>query len=158
MHKIVTTRDKRFSSIIEFRNYKLVYRRYASLYISFCLDVNDNELLYLATIHLFIELLDKYFEPVCEVDLLLQFNKVRTRRHALSPCFHRLPRQSANYAFTLALFRHVLTLLFCCSLCLFPFPTQIYTMVDEMFLAGEVQETSKRVMLDRIAEIERIES
>jgi len=108
VHKIVTTRDKRFSNIIEFRNYKLVYRRYASLYISFCLDVNDNELLYLATIHLFIELLDKYFEPVCEVDLLLQFNK-------------------------------------------------IYTMVDEMFLAGEVQETSKRVMLDRIAEIEKIE-
>jgi hypothetical protein len=30
-------------------------------------------------------------------------------------------------------------------------------MVDEMFLAGEVQETSKRVMLDRIAEIEKIE-
>jgi hypothetical protein len=30
-------------------------------------------------------------------------------------------------------------------------------MIDEMFMGGEVQESSKRVILDRLAEIERIE-
>jgi AP-2 complex subunit sigma-1 len=32
-----------------------VYRRYAGLYFLFCVDVTDNELLYLETIHLFVE-------------------------------------------------------------------------------------------------------
>ena len=105
VHKIITTRDKKFANFVEFRNYKLIYRRYASLYFSFCLDVNDNELLYLETIHLFVELLDKFFESVCELDLVFHFHKV-------------------------------------------------YALMDEMFLAGEVQESSKRVILDRIAEIE----
>lgn len=33
----------------------MVYRRYAGLYFIFCVDVTDNELLYLETIHLFVE-------------------------------------------------------------------------------------------------------
>lgn len=104
VHKIITTRDKKCANFVEFRNYKLIYRRYASLYFSFCLDVNDNELLYLETVHLFVELLDKFFESVCELDLVFHFHKV-------------------------------------------------YALMDEMFLAGEVQESSKRVILDRINEL-----
>lgn len=30
-------------------------------------------------------------------------------------------------------------------------------MVDEMFLAGEVQETSKRIILDRLTELQKIQ-
>lgn len=108
VHKVVTSRDRKFSNFIEFRNYKLVYRRYASLYFSFCVDVNDNELLYLESVHLFVELLDKYFDSVCELDLVFNFNK-------------------------------------------------IYGIIDEMFMAGEVQETSKRVILERIQETEKLE-
>lgn len=33
----------------------MVYRRYAGLYFIFCVDATDNELLYLETIHLFVE-------------------------------------------------------------------------------------------------------
>jgi AP-2 complex subunit sigma-1 len=41
----------------QFRNYKLVYRRYAGLFFSVCVDANDNELAYLEAIHLFVEVL-----------------------------------------------------------------------------------------------------
>ncbi len=41
----------------QFRNHKLVYRRYAGLFFSFCVDSNDNELVWLEAIHLFVEVL-----------------------------------------------------------------------------------------------------
>ena len=63
-------------------NYKLVYRRYAGLFFTIAVDVNDNELAYLETIHLFVELLDKYFSNVCELDIVFHFNKVRTRAYS----------------------------------------------------------------------------
>ena len=49
-----------------------------SLYYAFngcdsrsCVDLDDNELAYLETIHLFVEMLDMYFGNVCELDLVL---------------------------------------------------------------------------------------
>mgnify|MGYP005994159799 FL=1 len=60
------------------------------------MDVNENELLLMETIHLFVELLDQYFSNVCELDIVFHFNKV-------------------------------------------------YALLDEFILAGEVQETSKKV-------------
>ena len=42
---------------MKFRNYKVVYRRYAGLYFCVCVDANDNELAYLEAIHLFVEVL-----------------------------------------------------------------------------------------------------
>jgi AP-2 complex subunit sigma-1 len=65
------------------------------LFFTLCVDVNDNELLYFESIHLFVELLDQFFGNVCELDLVFNFNKV-------------------------------------------------YMILDEFFLAGEVQETSKQ--------------
>lgn len=41
----------------QFRNHKLVYRRYAGLFFCFCVDANDNELIWLEAIHLFVEVL-----------------------------------------------------------------------------------------------------
>lgn len=43
----------------QFRNYKIVYRRYAGLFFCLCVDSNDNELAYLEAIHLFVEVLGK---------------------------------------------------------------------------------------------------
>jgi Clathrin adaptor complex small chain len=43
----------------QFRNYKIVYRRYAGLFFCLCVDANDNELAYLEAIHLFVEILGK---------------------------------------------------------------------------------------------------
>ena len=46
-----------YSSAEQFRNHKVVYRRYAGLFFCVCVDANDNELAYLEAIHLFVEVL-----------------------------------------------------------------------------------------------------
>ncbi|KAH7107955.1 clathrin coat assembly protein ap17 [Auriculariales sp. MPI-PUGE-AT-0066] len=109
VHRLVAARDQKYqSNFVEFRNYKVVYRRYAGLYFCLCVDANDNELAYLEAIHLFVEVLDSFFENVCELDLVFHFYKV-------------------------------------------------YAILDELFLAGEVEETSKEVVLGRLEELERLE-
>ena len=137
VHRLVTTRDPKFTNFVEVRGtpapprkkmrarlarprpfaaralaqytqYKLIYRRYAGLFFTLCVDVNDNELLYFESIHLFVELLDQFFGNVCELDLVFNFNKV-------------------------------------------------YMILDEFFLAGEVQETSKQAILHRVQELDKLE-
>lgn len=85
-----------------------MYRRYAGLYFTLCVDPNDNELGYLEAIHLFVEILDKYFGAVCELDLVFGFFKV-------------------------------------------------FALLDEFILAGEIEETSKKVILERMDELEDVE-
>mmetsp|Transcript_5225 Transcript_5225/g.12474 ORF Transcript_5225/g.12474 Transcript_5225/m.12474 type:complete len:143 (+) Transcript_5225:186-614(+) len=76
VHRIVTSRDGKYTNFVEFKTHKLVYRRYAGLFFTLCVDVSDNELSYLESIHLFVELLDRYFGNVCELDLVFNFQKV----------------------------------------------------------------------------------
>ena len=90
----------------QFRTYKVIYRRYAGLFFSLCVDVTDNELGYVEAIHCFVEMLDRYFGNVCELDLVFNFHKV-------------------------------------------------YAILDECVLAGEIQETSALVILDRVRELEK---
>ncbi|CAO3625632.1 unnamed protein product [Cunninghamella blakesleeana] len=92
----------------EFRNYKIVYRRYAGLFFCVCVDANDNELSYLEAIHFFVEVLDAFFGNVCELDLVFNFYKV-------------------------------------------------YAILDEVFLAGEVEETSKNIVLTRLDHLDKLE-
>lgn len=108
VHRLVTARDKKYTNFIEYNSYKLIYRRYAGLFFTIAVDVSDNELSYLETIHLFVELLDSYFSNVCELDIVFNFNKV-------------------------------------------------YSILDEFMLAGELEETSKREILDRVKLLEKIE-
>lgn len=61
---------------MQFKGHKIVYRRYAGLFFSLCVDTTDNELAYLESIHLFVEILDQYFSNVCELDLVFNFHKV----------------------------------------------------------------------------------
>lgn len=49
--------------------------RYASLYFCCAIDQSDNELLCLEIIHRYVELLDKYFGSVCELDIIFNFEK-----------------------------------------------------------------------------------
>jgi hypothetical protein len=63
--------------LFQFRNFKIVYRRYAGLYFCICVDVSDNNLAYLEAIHNFVEVLNEYFHNVCELDLVFNFYKVR---------------------------------------------------------------------------------
>jgi hypothetical protein len=77
VHRLVAPRDQKYqSNFVEFRNNKIVYRRYAGLFFCVCVDANDNELAYLEAIHFFVEVLDAFFGNVCELDLVFNFYKV----------------------------------------------------------------------------------
>ncbi|ODV87177.1 hypothetical protein CANARDRAFT_217020 [[Candida] arabinofermentans NRRL YB-2248] len=109
VHKLISSRDhQKQSNFVNFDNKKLVYRRYNGLFFIICIDSQDNELSYLEIIHLFVEILDSYFNNVCELDLIFNFFK-------------------------------------------------IYYVLDELFLAGEFQETSKELILERLNYIDRLD-
>ncbi|XP_073111513.1 AP-2 complex subunit sigma [Elaeis guineensis] len=101
VHRLVVNRDPKFTNFVEFRTHKIIYRRYAGLFFSMCVDITDNELAYLECIHLFVEILDHFFSNVCELDLVFNFHKV-------------------------------------------------YLILDEFILAGELQETSKKAIIERM--------
>jgi AP-1 complex subunit sigma 1/2 len=54
---------------------KIVYRRYASLFFICSISNTDNELLTLEIVHRYVEVLDRYFGNVCELDLIFNFQK-----------------------------------------------------------------------------------
>jgi len=116
IYTLVSSRENRFSpkitaryaNFVEFRTHKIVYRRYAGLFFCLGVSLDDNELVSLEAIHLFVEVLDAYFQNVCELDLVFNFHKV-------------------------------------------------YTILDEVFLAGEIMETSKALILRRLDELDRLD-
>ncbi|XP_067944716.1 AP-1 complex subunit sigma-2-like [Watersipora subatra] len=98
----VLARKPKMCSFLEWRDHKIVYKRYASLYFCAAIEQDDNELITLEVIHRYVELLDKYFGSVCELDIIFNFEKA-------------------------------------------------YYMLDELLIAGEIQETSKKNVLKAIA-------
>ncbi len=72
---MVLNRGAKMCNIIEYKETKIVYKRYASLYFVTCVDKDDNELLTLEIIHHFVEVLDRYFGNVCELDIIFNFHK-----------------------------------------------------------------------------------
>eukprot|EP01096_Ripella_sp_DP13-Kostka_P012545 TRINITY_DN528_c0_g1_i1.p2 TRINITY_DN528_c0_g1~~TRINITY_DN528_c0_g1_i1.p2 ORF type:complete len:176 (-),score=81.99 TRINITY_DN528_c0_g1_i1:18-488(-) len=94
-------RPDRLCNFLDWRDYMLVYKRYASLYFVFCVDKEDNELITLEAVHKFVLSLDRYFENVCELDIIYGFDKA-------------------------------------------------YYILDEFVMAGEVQETSSKMILKHI--------
>jgi AP-1 complex subunit sigma 1/2 len=85
-------------NFIEWQDKRVVYKRYASLYFVACVDKDENELIVLEQIHLFVEVLDRYFGNVCELDIIFNFHKA-------------------------------------------------YYILDELFIGGQLQETSKAEVL-----------
>ncbi|XP_077355804.1 AP-1 complex subunit sigma-1A [Festucalex cinctus] len=73
--QIVLARKPKMCSFLEWRDLKIVYKRYASLYFCCAVEEHDNELITLEIIHRFVELLDKYFGSVCELDIIFNFEK-----------------------------------------------------------------------------------
>ncbi|KTG47375.1 hypothetical protein cypCar_00012392 [Cyprinus carpio] len=57
-------RRKEECSFVEFKDYKLVYRQYAALFIVVGITENENELSIYELVHNFVEVLDKYFSRV----------------------------------------------------------------------------------------------
>mmetsp|Transcript_70951 Transcript_70951/g.82601 ORF Transcript_70951/g.82601 Transcript_70951/m.82601 type:complete len:143 (+) Transcript_70951:31-459(+) len=63
-------------SFFEHRQFKIIYRRYASLYFLVGIDAEDeNEIAYYEFIHTLVETLDKYFENVSELDIMFNVEK-----------------------------------------------------------------------------------
>ena len=54
---------------------KVVYRHYATLYFVFIVDEQESELGILDLVQVFVETLDRYFENVCELDLIFHADK-----------------------------------------------------------------------------------
>uniref|UniRef100_A0AAA9T351 AP complex subunit sigma n=1 Tax=Bos taurus TaxID=9913 RepID=A0AAA9T351_BOVIN len=73
--QIILSRGQRTSSFVDWKELKLVYKRYASLYFCCAVENQDNELLTLEIVHRYVELLDKYFGNVCELDIIFNFEK-----------------------------------------------------------------------------------
>ncbi|XP_057176148.1 AP-1 complex subunit sigma-2 isoform X6 [Triplophysa rosa] len=86
----VLARKPKMCSFLEWRDLKIVYKRYASLYFCCAIEDQDNELITLEIIHRYVELLDKYFgsqsdakhagnyrstAKVCELDIIFNFEK-----------------------------------------------------------------------------------
>ena len=81
VHAIVTVRDAKHTNFVEFRNFKIIYRRYnihckhtlnqsiksinryAGLYFCICVDISDNNLFYLEAIHNFVEVFQQSIIP-----------------------------------------------------------------------------------------------
>eukprot|EP00217_Crustomastix_stigmatica_P006601 CAMPEP_0183793816 /NCGR_PEP_ID=MMETSP0803_2-20130417/3458_1 /TAXON_ID=195967 /ORGANISM="Crustomastix stigmata, Strain CCMP3273" /LENGTH=156 /DNA_ID=CAMNT_0026038203 /DNA_START=233 /DNA_END=703 /DNA_ORIENTATION=+ len=107
VHKEVTSqvlaRGNKMCNFVEWRQLKLVYKRYASLYFCMAVDPDDNELITLEEIHHYVEILDRYFGNVCELDLIFNFHKA-------------------------------------------------YHILDEVFIGGQLQETSKKMIARLVSE------
>ncbi|XP_064184835.1 AP-1 complex subunit sigma-3-like isoform X1 [Anguilla rostrata] len=75
MTTLVLSRKPRTCNFLHWRDLKVVYKRYASLYFCTALEGEDNELLALEVLHRYVELLDRYFGNVCELDIIFNFEK-----------------------------------------------------------------------------------
>ncbi len=68
-------RDEKQCSFFEYKNIRIVYRKYATLYFILGVDDEENELAILEFIHNIVETFDKYFKKVCELDILFNLDK-----------------------------------------------------------------------------------
>ncbi|KAJ7130114.1 Adaptor protein complex sigma subunit [Mycena crocata] len=94
----VLARRPRMCNVLEYKDTQVIYRRYASLFFVCGIEAADNELMTLEVIHRYVEVLDRYFGNVTELDLIFNFQKA-------------------------------------------------YAVLDEIIIAGEIQESSKSTAL-----------
>ena len=131
------------ASYYQYKTWKLVYRRYAGLFFTVCVDANDNELAYLESVHLLVEgksschsqvrltyllleVLDSFFGNVCEL--------------GMHPSGQNLSALISSPVPADLLFNF----------------HKVYAVLDEVFLAGEIEETSKSVILSRLEYLESL--
>ena len=70
------SRDINKCQILIHQNYKIIYRRYVSLYFIIAVDSEEeNEYIYYSFIQLLVETLNKYFKKVCELDIIMNLEK-----------------------------------------------------------------------------------
>ena len=59
-------------------DYKIIFRQYATLYITFVVDEAENELGILDMIQVLVEVMDKTFQNICELDLIFYPEKIHS--------------------------------------------------------------------------------
>ncbi|KAJ5648663.1 Adaptor protein complexsigma subunit [Penicillium lividum] len=106
--QLVLSRRTRMCNFLEYKDSKVVYRRYASLFFIAGCSSTDNELISLEVVHRYVEQMDKYYGNVCELDIIFNFQKA-------------------------------------------------YFILDELLLAGEMQESSKKNVLRCISQQDSLE-
>ncbi|EKD21381.1 AP-2 complex subunit sigma [Drepanopeziza brunnea f. sp. 'multigermtubi' MB_m1] len=106
--QLVLARRTRMCNFLEYKDSKIVYRRYASLFFIAGCASEDNELITLEIVHRYVEQMDKYYGNVCELDIIFNFQKA-------------------------------------------------YFILDELLIAGEMQESSKKNVLRVISAQDSIE-
>ncbi|KAJ5989037.1 AP-2 adaptor complex subunit sigma [Penicillium waksmanii] len=106
--QLVLSRRTRMCNFLEYKDSKVVYRRYASLFFIAGCSSTDNELITLEVVHRYVEQMDKYYGNVCELDIIFNFQKA-------------------------------------------------YFILDELLLAGELQESSKKNVLRCISQQDSLE-
>ncbi len=72
---IITKRRPNWSRVVEWKDARVVYKRYASLFVIVCHELDDNALLAQEEIHHLVVALDRYFGNVCELDLVFRFHE-----------------------------------------------------------------------------------
>uniref|UniRef100_A0A8C5IQ24 AP-4 complex subunit sigma-1 n=3 Tax=Passeriformes TaxID=9126 RepID=A0A8C5IQ24_JUNHY len=70
------SRSKDECSFVEYKDFKLVYRQYAALFIVVGIDQTENEMAVYELIHNFVEVLDKYFSRVSELDVSFSVSEI----------------------------------------------------------------------------------
>uniref|UniRef100_A0A2K5V3H9 AP-4 complex subunit sigma-1 n=1 Tax=Macaca fascicularis TaxID=9541 RepID=A0A2K5V3H9_MACFA len=73
--KSCLSRSNEQCSFIEYKDFKLIYRQYAALFIVVGVNDTENEMAIYEFIHNFVEVLDEYFSRVSELDVSF-FNTV----------------------------------------------------------------------------------
>ncbi|CAG8782484.1 18359_t:CDS:2, partial [Acaulospora morrowiae] len=63
-------------SIFDYKQYKLAYRRYASLFFVIGFSEEENQFSVLELVQAYVEILNSYFENVCELDIMYNIEKV----------------------------------------------------------------------------------
>ncbi|KAF6732748.1 AP-4 complex subunit sigma-1 [Oryzias melastigma] len=74
------SRKKDQCSFVEYKDFKLVYRQYAALIIVVGVSDGENELSIYELIHNFVEVLDKHFSRVSELDVSFKLMMKMRRR------------------------------------------------------------------------------
>lgn len=71
--RLVLRRPQNHCQFVEWKENKLIYTKYASLYFIVGADASDNEIFILDLIQFFVEALDQFFGNACEIDIIFSF-------------------------------------------------------------------------------------
>merc|ERR1711862_958479 len=67
--------EKKGTNIAPYGTGRLLFRRYQQLFFCVCTDEDDNELACFEAIHLYVTVLNAYFNPVTEQNIMFNFHK-----------------------------------------------------------------------------------